>query len=470
MAMFPDLSEFPLLSAYLRAELGEVDAIDTTIHPNDEMLQPAGDPDQQDLDHFLIHYFRAGLSMRSTVEQIVRWRFGGFDGVGSLLDFASGYGRLTRFLLPKLGGKRITVADINPEAVEFQAQQFGVEGLLSFTNPSDFVCEKRFDMIFVASLFTHLPEQTFGAWLERLSSFLNRGGVFVFSVHGGQTFSWTGRAEADGHFVYDPSPQSGHLDVADYGNTYASDDFLREVIGDRSFIRLRRGLMNFQDLCIVVPESNNDFSGLDYDSGADGRLDIVSIANDGTVQLAGWAASRHAPVEGVEIIAGKTRLGAVAPMAQRADVEAFYREPAYLRSGWEFSIKPSDHTVSFDEILMIRAVTRSGRSLLFIGTFGTAAYRSRYGQWVRARHVGLLERLDLEARHRQELDALVKALQQQIDHLTTQKALLEEHAAGLQYQSHVLETRARAMEASRFWKMRNQWFRLKRFMRLTTET
>ncbi len=471
--MFPDLNDFPLLSAYLRAENGDPGAINTTIHPNDEMLQHVGDSDQQDLDHLLVHYFRTGQSMCSTIEQIARWRFGSFHRVSRLLDFASGYGRLTRFLVRKIPRERITIAEINAEAVDFQVQQFNVEGLPSVSDPAGFVCEKRFDVIFVASLFTHLPQETFGRWLERLWSLLNPRGVLLFSVHGQKTFSYTGQAAAEGHFVYDASPHSRCLDPAEYGNTYVSDAFLAESIGDRSFIRLKRGLMNFQDLCVAVPEVSCDFSTLAYDSGAEGRLDILSVGAEGKVDLCGWVASRYVPLVRLEIRVGDALIGTVSSFYERRDVEAFHGEGAYLWSGWQFSFNLDDFSLSLNDIVTVWAITRTTRSLLFIATIGTAAFRSRYGEWVRAGRNRLLDQIrDAEERHQREREVLQQqrdGLQQHIDRLEAYKISLEEGAAALQYDKHVLETRIRAMEASRFWKMRNHWFRFKRRIGLTSE-
>ena len=51
--------------------------------------------------------------------------------------------------------------EILRDAVRFQEQMFGVNSLQSTTEPERFDCDRTFDCIFVASLFTHLPEATF---------------------------------------------------------------------------------------------------------------------------------------------------------------------------------------------------------------------------------------------------------------------------------------------------------------------
>ncbi|MGO9954693.1 MAG: hypothetical protein ACLP50_01710 [Solirubrobacteraceae bacterium] len=42
---------------------------------------------------------------------------------------------------------------------------------------------RRFDLVFVASPFTYLPDRAFGAWLSKLWELVAPGGVLAFSVH-----------------------------------------------------------------------------------------------------------------------------------------------------------------------------------------------------------------------------------------------------------------------------------------------
>ena len=66
-------------------------------------------------------YFATGRQIFDAVQGVVAWRFGGFGAVRSLFDFASGYGRSTRFLVEALPPGKITVAEIDPGAVRFPA-------------------------------------------------------------------------------------------------------------------------------------------------------------------------------------------------------------------------------------------------------------------------------------------------------------------------------------------------------------
>jgi hypothetical protein len=150
-------------------------------------------------------------------------------------------------------------------------------------------------------------------------------------------------------------------------------------------------------------------------------------------------------------------------MYHRGDVEAFYREPSYLWSGWEFSIRANEHSFTFDDILTVRAVTRWQRSTLFIGPLGTAAFRSKYGEWVRRLRDELTEHAREAERQRTESQNLAA-------HFHRQSEALAAETSALRHEKQVLESRIQAMQASRFWKMRNEWFRIKRAMHLTDET
>ena len=83
--------------------------------------------------------------------------------------FASGYGRVSRHLrLPD----NMTCCDIHADAVDFLRDKIGVKAIIFKTDPSDFQLEEKFNFSFVLSLFSHLPSDLFGRWLERLYSLL----------------------------------------------------------------------------------------------------------------------------------------------------------------------------------------------------------------------------------------------------------------------------------------------------------
>src|SRR4051794_14073266 len=173
----------PRVSALL-ADLGIAPGtVDLAVDERDEMLGFLVESHGGDRDRALFQYFQSGASIAGSLGQVLRWRFPDPGQTVKLLDFASGYGRVTRFLLREVPPERVWVADVYAGGVRFQEERFGVHGLVSAIRPEDFVCTERFDAILVTSLFTHLPEERFVAWLRVLLGLLAPGGMLAFSAH-----------------------------------------------------------------------------------------------------------------------------------------------------------------------------------------------------------------------------------------------------------------------------------------------
>ena len=114
------------------------------------------------------------------------------------------------------------------DAVAFVRDALGVQALLSAADPAQFEPGRRFDLIWVASLFSHLPEALFHAWLARLAALLTPRGVLAFSVR--DLGHWSGAAPAQG-FVYARESENADLDGDIYGTAYADADFVDHAVG-----------------------------------------------------------------------------------------------------------------------------------------------------------------------------------------------------------------------------------------------
>ena len=162
-------------------------------------------------------------------------------GAGSFLEFASGHGRFTRHLVKALGAPRVTVSDVVPDAVDFARRALGVSGFVSTTRPQDLAWPQRHDVVFVLSLFSHLPRATRGPWLARLWAMVAPGGVLVFSTHGTEAARRAGVAlDGEGYF-FAPSSESNAIDAQEYGTAFSDEAFVRarlaEHAGDATVLR-----------------------------------------------------------------------------------------------------------------------------------------------------------------------------------------------------------------------------------------
>jgi SAM-dependent methyltransferase len=441
MPTVPSLAEINPLVRSLLADLGlEPGGVDLAIDPGDEMLDFLVQSCGGDRERALYAYFQSGASIAGAMAQVLGWRFGEPGRAARLLDFASGYGRVTRFLLRHLPAERIWVSDVYAEGVSFQQRRFGVHGIVSAVRPEDFAAAAggaAFDAILVTSLFTHLPEERFVAWLQVLMSLLAPGGVLAFSVHD-RCLLPAGEQLPPGGLLFQEISESGSLAGADYGSTWVSEDFVRGALARAlggagvggSLHRLARGLCHFQDLYVAVPEAGADFTGLAFRGEPFLFVECCALAGTDRLSLRGWAGLiGGGAVTAVEVLLDGELLARLPIEGSRPEVAAMLGDPRLERSGW------------------------GGTCLLPAGASRSAAVlRLRVVDDRGVVHPEAAARLEAALHDSTKLEVTV---QQRELH---QAAL---RAEGLAREAAALEARIAAMEASRFWKLRNQWFRLK---------
>ncbi len=151
---------------------------------------------------------------------------------GSFLEFASGHGRFTRHLVKAMGAERVTVSDVVKDAVDFSQRTFGVQGFVSTSAPEALVWPQRYDVVFVLSLFSHLPRSTWARWLTRLYDGVAPGGVLVFTTHGQRATAFDNVTLDDEGFFFAPSSESNAIDRFEYGTTFTSEEFVRARIAE----------------------------------------------------------------------------------------------------------------------------------------------------------------------------------------------------------------------------------------------
>ena len=150
----------------------------------------------------------------------------------SFLEFASGHGRFTRHLVKALGAERVVVSDVVGDAVDFARQAFGVPGFVSAAVPEQVAHDGQHDVVFVLSLFSHLPRATWGRWLARSYAMVAPGGVLVFTTHGEAAVRKQNvTLDAEG-FFFTPSSESNAIAGQEYGTAFTSETFVRERMAE----------------------------------------------------------------------------------------------------------------------------------------------------------------------------------------------------------------------------------------------
>ena len=414
------------------------------IDGRDEMLEFLRAVHEDDPGQALCAYYRTGREIAELLLQVLRWRFGASLPERAVLDFASGWGRVSRFLVPELGAGRLTVSDVLADAVAFQRRAFGVDGVVSAIRPEDLSLAGTFDAVLVTSLFTHLPEARFRDWLAALWRRLRPGGVLLFSTHDSALHPAEERRGRP--FLFEAASESRSLSLEDYGTTWVDEPFVRAALAQvspgASAVRLPRALCNFQDLWVVAAESDAGLEGLAVQSEPELMVDR-SVVEDGELALRGWALARHGGVAAVEVVADGEVLARAPVDSPRPDVAAAFGGP-FDASGWSCRCRlpgADSPEGSRGATIALRVVDAAG-----------AAHVLR---------VGTLDSL-LAALRRQQ----VRVLESDVHGLQRELTLVRQET-GVELAR--LRARVAAMEASRFWKLRDAWFAVKRALRLTDE-
>jgi 2-polyprenyl-3-methyl-5-hydroxy-6-metoxy-1,4-benzoquinol methylase len=130
------------------------------------------------------HYVEDSQSAMDNIAQSLAAVGRSLADLESCLDFACGYGRVTRSLAHVLGPQHVTAADVNRQAVRFCAHEFGVRPLTVHSETARSGFPARYDLVFVGSLLTHLPIAGCKTTLRALAGAVRPGGLLVFSTQG----------------------------------------------------------------------------------------------------------------------------------------------------------------------------------------------------------------------------------------------------------------------------------------------
>jgi SAM-dependent methyltransferase len=437
----------PMVDALLRTRVPRWRELNRAVDERDDMLDFAMKLFDHDRDAAVTNYFQSALDQFALVRHIASWRE---KHPRRMLDFASGYGRLTRLLVHEHLADEITVADILEGGMAFQAAQFGVRSLLSTTDPAQFEAPERYDLIFVASLFTHLPPATFTSWLRRLADLLEPEGLLIFSVHDEDL-----TPDPVEGIRFESQSESRVLDVEEYGTTWVTEEYVRRQVSgigqaaasgrggqraDWACVRLPRALSDWQDVYVISPAPIAEGRPRRVPKGF---LEEPHMLAEG-IRIWGWATTVDAPPDRVEIRIEDEVVASTREFTLRADVGAWFGSESAARSGWE-CVVPYTGIRSFRyQVVTVSAFSSEGNErILFLGTVD-----SLFGTVARERAQGLSRQ--------------VSDRQHEIADLREQLAVAEN-------QRNTLEQEIAAMRQSRFWKARERWFAVKRAVGLTEE-
>lgn len=313
------------------------------IHPADDLLRYLRGLGRSS-DEAVFEYHQSGYGVAQVMLGVLRGA--GLDlERARILDFAAGFGRVTRHYSDFVSPEQVAVAEIDPRAVEFQSSRFGFAGHESQTDPEALAISESFDAVLCFSLFTHLPRTTFGAWLRKLADLVADDGILVFTTHAIDLYQGDLEPDADG-FLFNDESESTLLETAEYGSTFTTQEFVERAVaelGDNwgllgSFSRCLNGL---QVLHVARRSGTSDALGVTPLAEPIPPyacfLDILRRSGE-FVEIAGWACSPidHQPAKWFRIMVDGAVVAEGPPTYARPDVAEHLGVEGELVCGFGF--------------------------------------------------------------------------------------------------------------------------------------
>jgi SAM-dependent methyltransferase len=335
------------------------DSFNSTICDQDEMYLFAL-ANHGTADRACIRYYFNGRRILDTVRQVLNWQFGQLNSISSFLDFASGYGRFTRFLVQEIPPQNLWISDIYAQAVQFQIEQFGVQGIVSTTYPQDYPIQQSFDAILACSFFSHLPEATFLTWLQKLYSLLSPEGILMFSVHGRELLPPHLTIHSDILFI--PNSESRSLDMNEYGTSYVGESFVAQSLktisqGQAFYSRIPKGICGYQDLYLVTRTPQKPLSSLQFSHHPQGKIERCELTPEGNLLLRGTISEINPNGQLDSIL--------VSINGQFIENGLFAFKPTDSDNQWFWSYQLPLAEISRQDIILIKAINRQGLAWVF---------------------------------------------------------------------------------------------------------
>jgi len=128
------------------------------------------------------HYFSCGESALKVI-QLARSAAVAAEP-RRILDYGAGAGRVTRWLKATFPKSEIHARDVREQDLDFLRTTFGVVAQAVAPDPTHLNLAETYDLIWVGSVITHLPEAATKILIEKLFASCEPGGLLVLSFHG----------------------------------------------------------------------------------------------------------------------------------------------------------------------------------------------------------------------------------------------------------------------------------------------
>jgi hypothetical protein len=204
------------------------------------------------------NYFRNGENSAKQLSKLLIDICQRQHGPFELLEFASGYGCVSRHIRKVMPESILTTCDIHPQAIDFLTTKLGLTSILSDSVPEKVDFQKKYDAIFALSFFSHMPKTTWARWLKTLCEWTNPGGQVIFTTHGlisKKLFESHNPVFDEDGFWFHPLSEQTDIPHTEYGSTCVTPLFTLNTINDISKVGIKyfheAAWWGHQDLYIV---------------------------------------------------------------------------------------------------------------------------------------------------------------------------------------------------------------------------
>lgn len=225
----PITDDMRTLAAKFAAELNVSDKI----HPADFIFQfLITNPVFKDKANAVRYYFYDGMQSAKLLNSLITEL--GIDTAAKpkVLEFASGYGCVSRQFANHMPDAETISCDIHQDAIDFLQNELGKPAVLSNSIPEMLELRSEFDIVFALSFFSHMPRLTWLRWLLALYARVKPNGYLIFTTQGLKTarlYMGNPKVPDDG-FWFKPESEQGDLDSSEYGQTVVTETFVRDQL------------------------------------------------------------------------------------------------------------------------------------------------------------------------------------------------------------------------------------------------
>jgi len=232
-------------------------------------MNPNDTENTQKVDKAL--YFQVGRNALDLCVNALLWN--DCEIPKTILDMPSGSGRVLRHLTAYFKDSEVHASDLYEHHLNFCKEEFGVHSILATNDNQHALCAKKYDLIFVGSLLTHLPLSGFKSVLDFIANNLANKGIALITFEG--RFSIFAQQKTNWKFVSDELFDVAYQDYLkhgfgfvdynqfeemsykqdNYGFALSSPSFVIQQIFAHEGLRLlsykEQAWNNHQDCCVI---------------------------------------------------------------------------------------------------------------------------------------------------------------------------------------------------------------------------